>query len=174
MDQDSIGRPAPTPPSHVSNGNKGDGGSAFSTRGLSDLRPTTSHDSKTVVLAAERGDNIEINRVIETFHNEVVPDSVTVMKRDSTYYGPKLLVHAEIGGEDLNFLLNAPGPASELMLWAAETISGKGISSWYRLAEVQARLAEEQSSFEICPQCKNPVRSVEHERMATLGMCNQR
>ena len=174
MDQNSMGQPSPTPLPNDSNGNEGDGGSEYSARSLSDLRPTTSHESKTVVLAAERGDRVKIGKTIQAFHeDQFIPDEVTVLKRNSTYYGPKLLVHAEFDGEDHNFLLNAPGPASELMLWAGETSGVNGISSWYRLAEVQASLAEEQSSFEICPQCKNPMRSVEHERMASLGMCDQ-
>jgi hypothetical protein len=160
--------------SEFSTRNDGEGGSDFTARSLEDLRPTTSHDSKTVVLAAERGDKIEIGSPVEVFQeNEIVPKSAAVVKQSSTYYGPKLLVHQVIKGEDRNFLLNAPGPASELMLWAGETRNGDGVSSWYRLAEVPARLAEDQPSFEICPQCKNPARSIEHERMATLGMCDR-
>lgn len=173
MGQDSFGKSPPSPLSDDSNRNEGDGGFATTGRELDDLRPTTTHDSKTVVLAAERGDRIEIGSTIEVFHGgQEIPESVTAVKRNSTYYGPKLLVQAEIKNVDRNYLLTAPGPASELMLWGGETTTGDGISSWYQLAEVQARLAEEQTSFEICPQCNNPVRSIEHERMASLGMCD--
>lgn len=168
-----MGQQSPTPLSNDSNGNEGDGGSEYGARSLSDLRPTTSHESKTVVLAAERGDRVKIGEVIKAFHeDQFIPEELTVLKRNSTYYGPKLRVHAESDGDDHNFLLNAPGPATELMLWAGETRKSNGIESWYRLAEVRARLAEDQPSFEICPQCKNPVRSVEHERLASLGMCD--
>jgi len=71
--------------SEFSTRNEGERGSDFTARSLEDLRPTTSHDSKTVVLAAERGDKIEIGSPVEVFQeNEIVPKSAAVVKRSST------------------------------------------------------------------------------------------
>lgn len=174
MGQDLTGKPSPTPPSNDSNGNEGDGESDFSANDLHGLQPTTSSDSKLVMLAAERRDRIVVNSTIEKFfEGDEVPDSLTIFKRSSTYYGPKILAHAQISGEEHNFLITAPGPASELILWAAETDEDNYRKGWYRLAEVEASLAEDQPSFEVCPQCNSPIRSVEHERMASLEMCDQ-
>jgi len=173
MSQESAGPLTDRPPSTDSSRSGGVRGSDFSAKNTDDLRPTTNHESKMVVLSAERGDQVTIGQIVEKFHDSVtLPDSVTVVKRSSTYYGPKLQVHAEIEGDNYNFLINAPGPASELMLWCAETDEDNTRSNWYRLAEVYARLAEDQPAFEICPQCKSPIRSVEHERQASLGNCD--
>lgn len=138
------------------------------------LEPTTDHDSKVVMLAAERHDRIQINDVVTRFDGDVqVPDSVSVIERKTTYYGPELLVHAEIEKVDHNFLLNAPGPDSHLFLWAAETDENNYRESWYVAAEVKAALAEKQPSYDICPDCGKPMKSLEHERRAALGMCSE-
>ena len=160
--------------SRGSSGNEGDGGSFFDAAELDGPRPLTSGSSKMVVLAGERKDLVEIGSIIERFRNGVVvPSEVTVLERESTYYGPKLLVHAQPDDVDRNYLITAPGPGSELMLWGAETDGENNRTGWYRLAEVKAQLAENQPSYEVCPQCKNAIQSIEHERMAALGMCGQ-
>lgn len=159
---------------NASSRNDGEGGSGVDGSELSGLRPTTSASSKMVVLAAERGDRIKVcSKIREIQSGQELPDVVTVLRRNSTYYGPKLLVHAEIRDVDHNYLITAPGPASELMVWGAETDDDKYRKGWYRLAEIEAQLADDQPTFDVCPQCNNPVRSNEHERMASIGMCNQ-
>jgi hypothetical protein len=174
MGQDSIGKRSPAPSSNDSNGNKGDRGSEFPAENLNGLQPTTTSGSKLVMLAAERRDRIEVNSTIEKFfEGDEIPDRLTVLKRSSTYYGPKILAHAQISDKEHNFLITAPGPASELILWVADTDEDNYRKSWYRLAEVEVNLAEDQPSFDVCSQCNSPIRSVEHERMASLGMCDQ-
>lgn len=72
--------------------------------------PITEHNSKTVMLAAERKDHIQITDTIQRFDDSVaIPDEVTVVQRTDPYFGPKLLVHATVDGEDANYLLTAPG-----------------------------------------------------------------
>lgn len=139
---------------------------------LDGLRPKTDHRSKMVMLAGERGDVVNMNTVIEQQKGEQIPEEVTIIERTSTYHGPKLLAHTEINGEDANFLITAPGPANDLVVWAAETDEENYRSSWYSIGEVEAELAEDQPNYEVCSGCKNPIRSIEHERRSDLGMCD--
>lgn len=160
--------------SELSTRNEGEGGEHLAAGELQGMNPKTKHGSKMVMLAAGRGDRIEITNIVERFETDQdVPNTVTVIERNSTYYGPKLLVHSDINGKDYNYLLNAPGPANELVLWGARTDDENYRKGWYSLAEVEAELAEDRPSYEICSQCGNPLRSVEHERRAALGMCDQ-
>lgn len=138
------------------------------------LEPVTDHDSKVVMLASERRDLIQISGVVTRFDEEAqLPEAVSVIERKSTYYGPELLVHTEMDGLDHNFLLNAPGPDSHLFLWAAATDEDNRRESWHVAAEVKATLAEEQPTYEICPDCGKPMKSIEHERRAALGTCGE-
>lgn len=138
------------------------------------LRPTTSSDSKFVILTAERGDYIDITEVTNLLEsNAEVPSMVSVIRRDSTYYGPKVLVRSETGSGNRHFMLSAPGPTSELILWAAEITEDDYYESWSSIAEVKASMGDQQGPLKICSECSNPIHSIEHERMAELGLCNQ-
>lgn len=132
------------------------------------------YDSGTVMIAAEREDKIVITSVIEKqTRNFRLPEKVSVVRREEKYYGPELLLHAEIEGQDCNFLLTAPAPDSDLQLWVAETSEDNKRESWQRAAIVQASLASEQPPYERCDQCGELIRSIEHERRSVTGRCTR-
>lgn len=136
--------------------------------------PATDHHSKKVMIAAERKDHIQITDTTQRFDDTVaIPDEVSVLKRTDPYYGPKLLVHATIDGEDVNYLLTAPGPDSQLYLWAGEMNDAGMREGWYKAAEVTAALAPDQPPYETCRQCGELIKSIWHERMSVLGMCKR-
>lgn len=137
--------------------------------------PVTNPDSQTVMLAAERSDNIEITDIVEEIvPNPKVPDEVSVIKRTETYYGPELLVHSAYDSEDRNYLLTAPGPTTHLCLWAGELNEDTGKrQGWYPAAEIKATLDTEQPPYETCDQCGELIRTIYHEREAVLGQCSR-
>lgn len=126
------------------------------------------------MLTAERKDHIQITDTIQRYDDGVeVPDEVSVVKRTDTYFGPSLLVHVTIDGDDMNYLLTAPGPDSQLHLWVGE-MNDKGMrNGWYKVAEVTASLAPEQPPYEKCEQCGELIRTIQHERMSVLEMCKR-
>lgn len=130
--------------------------------------------SKTVMLASERNDRIQVTEEVQRFNEEItIPEEVSVIRRTDTYFGPKLLVHAEIGGEDYNYLLTAPGPDSHLHLWGADLTDEGMRKGWNVGAEVKAILSTEQPPYEKCAQCSELIRTIHHERKAVLGMCSR-
>jgi len=132
-------------------------------------KPVTKPESKRVMLTAERRDEIAVETVINTFQNGVeIPEKVSVRQRTNTYYGPKLLT---IDGSGIEYLLTAPGPDSQLILWR-ENINGTGNrGSWARLAEIQATLTNNSSPYHLCHQCNQPLKSADHERLVAIGQC---
>lgn len=137
-------------------------------------QPATDSDSKSVLIVAERNDLIEITNIVFQIEPEaVVPLELSVIDRRERYYGPELLLHSEIDGVDRNFLLTAPGPTSQLRLWIAKRRDGTYRNGWIAAAEVQAALAAEQPPYEICEQCGDEIRTIEHERMSVLGRCQR-
>lgn len=154
----------------LSIGNEGVGG-RYPIRGEMDgTEPLTNYGSKNVMIAAERRDTIIIPEVIERVSSEIrIPDKLTVIRRTTTYYGPELMLHAEIDDEQ-NYLLNAPGPDAYLLLWKAN-IDDLGVRRSYSvIAEVKADI-EEGSAYKLCPNCGQPFRTIGHERAAALGAC---
>lgn len=141
---------------------------------MNGTEPETDYDSQTVMLAAERHDEIMITDVVTSFTDEaVIPNRISVITQSQTYYGPSLLVHAELDGEDHNYLLTAPGPSSQLHLWAGDgPIEGKR-RRWVAVAEVKAALATEQPPYRKCPQCGELIRTIEHERESVLSNCSR-
>lgn len=141
---------------------------------MNGTEPVTDYDSQTVMLAAERHDNIHITDIVTSFTDEVaMPDRVSVIAQSQTYYGPSLLVHADLNGEDHNYLLTAPGPSSQLYLWAGDgPIEGKR-RRWVAVAEIKAALATEQPPYRKCPQCGELIRTIEHERESVLDNCSR-
>jgi hypothetical protein len=135
--------------------------------------PITDSDSKTVMVAAERGDEIHISEVISKVEGMEIPDEFSVIQRTDTYYGPKLFVHSRVEGEERNFLLTAPGPDSQLRLWTEEMSSTDKRKGWSKAAEVTAVLPAEQPPYGRCEECGELIRSVEHERAALTGNCNR-
>lgn len=145
----------------------------FQTRSY-DGEPKTDSDSKTVLIAGERHDTIEITEIVSQIDPDVtIPSELSVIRREQRYYGPELLLHSETGGTDQNFLLTAPGPTSQLRLWAAQRSDATRRSGWTAVAEVQAVLAAEQPPYEVCDQCGEEIRTIEHERMSVLSQCQR-
>jgi hypothetical protein len=136
--------------------------------------PKTDSDSKTVAIAGERHDTIEITNVVERFEPEApIPAELSVIRREQRFYGPELLLHSEINETNQNFLLTAPGPTDQLRLWAAQRIDENRRSGWTAVADIQAALSVEQPPYEVCEQCGEEIRTIEHERMSVLGRCQR-
>lgn len=136
--------------------------------------PETDSDSKTVVIAGERHDRIEITNVVDRFEPEAaIPAEFSVIRREERFYGPELLLHSETDKTDQNFLLTAPGPTDQLRLWAPQQIDGNRRSGWTAVADIQAALSAEQPPYEVCEQCGEEIRTIEHERMSVLGRCQR-
>jgi len=130
--------------------------------------PITEPDSKKVMLRAERNDQIQIVDVVKRLQqSEDIPSEATVARRTNPYFGPKLVLSAN----DRNYLLTAPGPDTQLLLWAGNYLDDGDRYGWNRLAEVTAQFTEDQPQYDLCPECGQPIQSVEHERMAAFGRC---
>lgn len=136
--------------------------------------PETNSDSKTVLIAGERDDNVGITNIVSRYDTDaIVPSELSIIRREERYYGPELLLHASIDGVDQNYLLIAPGPTEQLQLWAAQRTDKNSRDGWIAVAEVQAALSAEQPPYEICDQCGEEIRTIQHERMAVLGRCQR-
>jgi hypothetical protein len=130
--------------------------------------PETEYDSKMVMLRAERGDSIQIMDVVTQFtQNTNIPSETTVIKRTTPYFGPKLVLSTD----EENYLLTAPGPDTQLLLWAGNYLSDGERYGWDKLAEVTAQFADDQPQYDLCPECGQPMQTIEHERKATVGRC---
>lgn len=130
--------------------------------------PITEYRSKMVMLRAERHDTIQILDVEVRFdHARDIPSEATVVKRTTPYFGPKLVLDA---GEE-PFLLTAPGPESQLLLWTGQYTGTGDREGWQKLAEVTAQFADDQPQYDLCPECGEPLQTVEHERKAAIGRC---
>lgn len=128
----------------------------------------TTYDSKMVMLRAERHDQVDILSVETKLHSgRTVPESLTVVRRTDPYFGPKLL----LDGASENYLLTAPGPDTQLLLWCGEFADDGLRRGWQKLAEVTARFDDEQPQYDLCPMCGEPLKTLEHEREAAFGMC---
>ncbi len=139
-----------------------------------DGEPKTDSDSKTVLIAGERNDRVEITNIVSQIDSETtIPSELSILRRSQRYYGPELLLHSKIDGADRNFLLTAPGPTDQLQLWAAQQTDGSRRQGWTAIAEVHAVLAAEQPPYEVCDQCGEEIRTIEHERMSVLGRCQR-
>ncbi len=129
-------------------------------------RPTTEYESKMVMLRAERGDRIQITDVrTRLAPNRPIPSTVSVTKRTTPYFGPKLRLTAN----EQAYLLTAPGPDTQLLLW--ERPQGSSQNRWTKLAEVTAHLDDDQPQYDLCPVCGEPMQTIEHQRKAAVGKC---
>jgi hypothetical protein len=130
--------------------------------------PITDHDSKTVMLRAERHDEISVTEVIDRIRQGGdIPSTTTVVRRTNPYFGPKLLLHAET----TNYLLTAPGPNTQLLLWGPQRTNSGNRKGWSTIAEVTATLVDDQSQYDLCSECGDPIQTLEHERRAAVNRC---
>lgn len=131
---------------------------------------STDYDSKMVMLRAERDDEVMISSVTELIsQKQEIPELLRVAQRVNTYFGPKLKLTSNSGC----YLLTAPGPDKQLLLWFADTDPDGFRKQWKRLAEVQVRFSDEQPSYDLCPYCGKPLKTLEHEREAAIGQCSR-
>jgi hypothetical protein len=120
------------------------------------------------MLRAERHDRIRIENVVTRISpGQTIPDELTVVKRTTAYFGPKLVV--ESAGS--NYLLTAPGPSSQLVLWHTNEGPDGLRGEWEKLAEVTAKFEDDQPQYDLCPVCGEPLKTLEHEREAAFGSC---
>lgn len=130
--------------------------------------PTTEYDSKMVMLRAERGDMVQIIDVVTRLDNDAdVPSETTVVKRTNPYFGPKLVLAAD----EESYLLTAPGPDTQLLLWVGNYLEADERYGWNKLAEVTAQFGDDQPQYDLCPECGRPIQTIEHERKAAVGRC---
>ena len=123
----------------------------------------TTIETRRVFLRAERGDQLRVIDVIEEIDDEEIPTELTLVRRQMTYYGPKLRVE----GEDEQYLLTSPGPDSQALLWHLEEFD------WTRTAEVRVEFSGELPQYDICPACGEPISTMAHERRSLLGTCDK-
>jgi hypothetical protein len=130
--------------------------------------PVTERDSKLVMLRAERGDNIQIVNIEGRLQTGIdIPSEATVTKRSDSYFGPKLVLTE--GSE--SYLLTAPGPDAQLLLWVANRTDAGEREGWQKVAEVTAQFADDQPQYDLCPECGEPMQTIEHQRKASVGRC---
>lgn len=128
----------------------------------------TDASSKQVMLRAERKDDIEITLVVGGKNR--IPKKYTVIQRTHTYYGPKLMLHAEFEGQDLNYQLTCPGPNTQLILWRSFTgVERRWRNGWIPIAEVTARITDTKQ-YRLCDECGEPIKGIWHERMEVFGI----
>ncbi len=139
-------------------------------------KPVTDHESKTVMLQAQRGDNITIKEVVDRYDEVDIPDFLTVIERSAVYFGPELKLHAKRDGVDFNYLLTSPGPDAHLILWASnvevDDDGSRWRRGWYQAAEVTAKVHGVRQ-YEFCNVCGEPMETIQHERESVLGMCQR-
>ena len=123
----------------------------------------TEHTTKRALMRAERKDDLRLTKVDSIGEDCDVPSIGTVVQRVITYYGPKLRIEAG----DEQFLLTAPGPDSEALLWRKED------SDWKKTAEVQLEFSGSLPQYDICPGCGEPLSTIAHERRAAIGTCKK-
>lgn len=119
------------------------------------------------MLRGERGDSIDIKDIVQTIGQPTkIPESLSVVQRTDTYYGPVLLLTA--GNHE--FRITAPGPDYHLLLWASELDETGSQERWRKVAEVRAELSD-CSPYERCSVCDRPIRTAEHKRLSTINEC---
>lgn len=152
---------------------KGQRPSQPQTRGEMDgTKPVTDRDSKMVMLRAERGDIIDKGEVISKFEEgQIVPDRLEVQRRVSTFYGAELLLEPTNDGCREKYLITAPGPDSYLYIWSSETDEDGFREGWNLTAEIKASFSEEIPRYSLCSRCGEPIKSLEHARLATTDSC---
>lgn len=143
------------------------------TRGEMDgTKPITDRDSKMVMLRAERSDQLKITRVISEFETATtIPDEFEVQQRVSTYYGTELLLESTASENREKYLLTAPGPDTFLYLWASRTDSDGFREGWSVVSEIKAKFSDEMPQYSICDNCGEPIKSLEHEKLAVMDSC---
>lgn len=131
-------------------------------------QPATERSSKLVMLRAERGDKIQILNIEQRLQTGAdIPSEATVAKRSDPYFGPKIV----LSEADESYLLTAPGPDTQLLLWIANRTDDGERDGWQKVAEVTAQFVDDQPQYDLCPECGEPMQTIEHRRKASVGRC---
>lgn len=139
---------------------------------MNGTKPITDRDSKMVMLRAERRDRIKVTKVVSKFDSGArILDEFEVQQRVPTYYGTELLLEPMAEGNRDKYLLTAPGPDTFLYLWASETDSDGFREGWSVVSELQAEFTNEIPQYAICDNCSQPIKSLEHEKLAAMDDC---
>ena len=139
-------------------------------RGVTGTEPITDSHSKRVMLRAERHDSIVVDHVLhQVDSNFDVPGPLEVIRRSTTYFGPELKLMDSSGS---NYKLTAPGPDRNLLMWKADTDDDGYCNAWRVVAEVTCDFGKNLDQYETCPDCGQPIKSAEHERVALIGECS--
>lgn len=115
-------------------------------------------------IRAERKDELEVTEVAMRLDDTEIPDTLTVVQRLETYYGPKFRVEAD---DDEQYLLTIPGPDTQALFWRKEEYS------WVKTAELRLEFTGELPQYEMCPACGDPLSTLTHERRAAIGACTR-
>lgn len=135
-------------------------------------KPITDRDSMMVMLRGERGDPIRIDCIVNRHKTGfTIPGKFSILRRVTTYYGPELLLDRSGETNSSKYLLTAPGPDKFLHLWVSETDEDGYRIGWNLIAEVKSSFEEGLPQYSICSKCGEPIKSLEHERMAALEQC---
>lgn len=137
---------------------------------LEGTEPVTDYSSKKVMLRAEKKDNLIISDVIKSYSldEKESPQEFQVLRRTQTFYGTKLL----LDGDEQIYMLTAPGPDQYLLLWRLEPRTDKENQRWRKIAEVSMEFADELPPYNICPECREPIKNAKHETFSLLGQCS--
>ena len=143
------------------------------TRGKMDgTKPVTDRNSKMVMLRAERGDTINKREVVSKFQEgRIVPNRLKVQRRVSTFYGAELLLEPTNDGHREKYLITAPGPDSFLYIWSSETDEDGFREGWKLSAEIKVSFSDGIPQYSICSLCGEPIKSLEHARLAATDNC---
>lgn len=124
--------------------------------------PETKPETKRVLIQAERKDELELTEV-DCIEDISVPETVTVVQRLMTYYGPKLRVETD----DEQYLITVPGPDTQALLWRQKDLS------WHKAAEIRLDFTGSLPQYSTCPECGEPLSTIAHERRAAIGACKK-
>lgn len=125
----------------------------------------TTHSTKRVFMRAEHNDEIELHEISLLSTEGSIPKNAIIVKRNLTYYGPKLRI--ESLADSKQYLLTIPGPESEAILW--ELVE----SGWVQMAEVTLEFGESLPQYDMCLHCNEPLSTVSHRRRAAVGGCTR-
>lgn len=123
----------------------------------------TTYSTKRVLMRAEHKDELEMHETSASTYDGDIPVNVVVVKRDLTYYGPRLRIESLDAGEQ--YILTVPGPESEAILWHLTDVG------WKEMAEVSLDFGKSIPSYDICLYCNEPLSTVAHRRRAAVGAC---
>lgn len=125
----------------------------------------TSYPTERVLMRAEHKDEIKLHNASLSARKKNIPEEVIVVKRNLTYYGPKLRVESLDDGEQ--YFLTVPGPDSEAMLWELVDTGRQ------RMAEVSLEFSGSVPKYDFCLHCNEPLSTVAHRRRAAVGGCTK-